>query len=71
MLFDIMANVPDQDHVRSWVKIGQCSTLEEYDQKKEEYIQRWEGTSNVLRLRQLGSFELVKVEDPNDNLFED
>lgn len=57
----IMANVPDQDHIRSWTCIGECETLEEYEAKKEAYIRGWEGTSNVLRLRKLGSFELIAL----------
>lgn len=56
----IMANVPDQDHIRDWVQIGECETLEEYELKKEAYIEGWKPTSNFLRLRELGSFELVK-----------
>ena len=58
-----MANVPDQDHNRSWREIGVCETLEEYEQIKEDYIKGWEGTSNVIRLRELGSFDLIRLED--------
>ena len=63
MKFRILANVPNQDHVRTWIEIGTCETLEEFNAIKENYIQSWEPTSNVLRLRELGSFELVKVSD--------
>lgn len=60
MSWKVMANVPDQDHVRSWIQIGKCDTLEEFEKIKEEYIKGWEPTSNTIRLRQPGSFELVK-----------
>lgn len=60
MSWEIWADVPDQDHVRSWFKIGECKTLEEYEDVKERYILGWEPTSNVLRLREPGSFELRK-----------
>ena len=60
MTWKIMANVPDQDHTRTWVQIGTCTTLEEFDKIKEEYIESWRGTSNITRLRILGSWELVK-----------
>ena len=38
MKFNVFANVPDQDHIRSWVKLGSCETLEEFQKIKEEYI---------------------------------
>ena len=56
----VMANIPDQDHIRSWHQIGTCQTLEEFEEIKEKEINFWQGTSNVLRLRQPGSFELIK-----------
>ena len=59
--WEIWANVPDMDHNREWVKIGECETLEEYELKKEKYMKHWEGTSNTLRMRELGSFELKRV----------
>ena len=61
MSWEVWADVPDQDHSRSWVKIGECNTLEEYEFIKERYIAGWEPTSNVLRLRDHGSFELRKI----------
>jgi hypothetical protein len=59
MIWKVMANVPDQDHTRTWVEIGKVESLEEFEMVKEKYIDRWAGTSNVLRLRELGSFDLV------------
>jgi hypothetical protein len=57
-VWEIWANVPDQDHIRDWVKIGECSNLYQYEKIRGEYIQRWEGTSNVMRLKEPGSFEV-------------
>ena len=63
MKFRILANVPDQDHIRTWTEIGVCDSLEQFHEIKEHYIKSWEPTSNTLRLRQLGSFELIQVGD--------
>jgi hypothetical protein len=67
MEWEIWANVPDQDHRRSWIKIGECTTLEQFDDVKEKYIVSWKPTSNTIRLRQPGSFEIRKKE-LNDQL---
>jgi hypothetical protein len=58
MKYSVWANVPDQDHIRSRMKIAECNSIKEYNEIIKDYINKWKGTSNYFRLREPGSFEL-------------
>lgn len=59
MIFELWANVPDMDHVREWVKLGESEHLHELRKEKEKYIERWRQTSNYFRMREKGSFKVL------------
>jgi hypothetical protein len=61
--YTVWANVPDQDHIRHWTKVGECDNLEEYEQVMKKEIAFWRYTSNELRLQEPGSFKLEKKND--------
>ena len=60
MKYEIMANVPDQDHVRTWCKIGECDSHPEFNEVREKFIR-----SNPhigLRMKAPKCFKLVEKE---------
>ncbi len=60
-MYRIMANVPDQDHIRTWAEIGTCNNITEFDKQVKEYIEHWKDTSNFIRLQQPGSFKMELI----------
>ena len=65
MKYKVMGNFPDQDHIRSWLQIGECNTKEEFSNIVRSCMNKLKDQpgSTYLRMQQPGCF---KIEE-NDN----